>query len=211
MPAVIRPLRLTTALFTAALIGLPALTHAERADRDAPMNIEADALRYDEARQTSVFTGRVAVTKGTIRIRGERLEVRQDAQGNQFGTVIGSASQRAFYRQKRDGLDEYIEGEAERIDYDGQADRVTFRGQAELRRYRGTTLSDRASGAVIVYDNRAQTFSVDGGRAGAGAGDSSGRVRALLTPTKADPGTTQPVPDLPPPALAPSDRLERRP
>ncbi|MDT7929520.1 lipopolysaccharide transport periplasmic protein LptA [Tepidimonas sp.] len=208
MPAAIRPLRLTAALFTAAVMGLPVLAHAERADRDAPMNIEADALRYDEGRQTSVFTGRVVVTKGTIRIRGQRLEVRQDAQGNQFGTITGDATQRAFYRQKRDGLDEYIEGEAERIDYDGQADRVTLRGQAELRRYRGTVLTDRASGAVIVYDNRAQTFSVDGDRAGASAG---ARVRALLTPSKADPAATQPAPDLPPPALAPSDRLERRP
>ncbi|WP_424895235.1 lipopolysaccharide transport periplasmic protein LptA [Tepidimonas sp. HKU79] len=189
-------------------MGLPLWAHAERADRDAPMNVEADALRYDEGRQTSVFTGRVVVTKGTIRIRGQRLEVRQDAQGHQFGTVTGDATQRAFYRQKRDGLDEYIEGEAERIDYDGQADRVTLRGQAELRRYRGTVLTDRASGAVIVYDNRAQTFSVDGDRAGASAG---ARVRALLTPSKADPAATQPAPDLPPPALAPSDRLERRP
>ena len=85
---------------------------------------------------------------------------------------------------------------------------MTLRGQAELRRYRGTVLTDRASGAVIVYDNRAQTFSVDGDRAGASAG---ARVRALLTPSKADPAATQPAPDLPPPALAPSDRLERRP
>ena len=30
----------------------------------------ADALRYDDLKQTSVFTGKVVVTKGTILIRG---------------------------------------------------------------------------------------------------------------------------------------------
>ena len=36
---------------------------AEKADRNKPMNIEADALRYDDLKQTSVFTGRVVLTK----------------------------------------------------------------------------------------------------------------------------------------------------
>ncbi|MGQ9725200.1 MAG: lipopolysaccharide transport periplasmic protein LptA, partial [Tepidimonas sp.] len=182
MPANLPPLRLPAALLAIVLAGLTAAAHAERADRNAPMHVEADALRYDEARQTSVFTGRVVITKGTIRIRGQRVEVRQNEQGQQFGIALGDASQRAFYRQKRDGLDEYIEGEADRIEYDGQADRVTFRGAAELRRYRGTVLNDRASGAVIVYDNRNETFTVDGDRGRPTADNPSGRVRALLTP-----------------------------
>ena len=42
---------------------------AEKADRDKPMNVEADALRYDDLKQTSVFSGRVVLTKGTILIR----------------------------------------------------------------------------------------------------------------------------------------------
>lgn len=61
------------------LAGSPAL--AESADRNKPMNIEADALRYDDASQSSVFTGRVVITKGTIVIKGARVDVRQDAQG----------------------------------------------------------------------------------------------------------------------------------
>ena len=39
---------------------------AESADRDKPMNAEADALRYDDLKQSSVFTGNVVITKGTI-------------------------------------------------------------------------------------------------------------------------------------------------
>jgi len=179
---------------------------AEKADRLQPMNVEADALRYDDALQTSVFTGNVVVTKGTIVIRGRQLEVRQDAQGYQFGTVLGSEGQRAFFRQKREGLDEYIEGEALRIEYDGLADTVKFFDQAVLRRYRGTVLNDQTSGSVIVYDNRTEVFTVDAAPGARTPENPSGRVRALLTP-RPDPQASPPAAP-PGPVLRPSPRLE---
>lgn len=158
---------------------------AEKADRDKPMNIEADALRYDDLRQTSVFTGRVVVTKGTILIRGARVDVRQDPEGYQFGVVIAEPGKRAYYRQKRDGVDEYIEGEAETIRYDSKADRVEFVQRAELRRYKGATLNDEMVGSLITYDNTTDVFTVDGNAAGPNPGSlasTGGRVRAMLTP-----------------------------
>lgn len=189
-----------------ALGGLGA-AQAERADRDKPMNAEADALRYDDGKQISVFTGNVVITKGTIVIRGDRVEVRQDAQGNQFGQVLGSPAAQAFFRQKRDGVDEYIEGVADRIDYNGQADNVKFQGRAVLRRYRGTALSDETAGSLIVYDNLAETFSVDGGTANRTAANPSGRVRAMLTPTPKDGVAPAPAPTAAP-VLRNSPRME---
>ena len=56
------------------------------------MNIEADQLKHDELQQTSVFTGRVVVTKGSIVLRGARLEVRQDAEGYQSAVVTGGGT-----------------------------------------------------------------------------------------------------------------------
>ena len=198
---------LRAALLAAALAGgLSAPALAERADRLQPMNIEADALRYDDARQTSVFTGNVVITKGSIVIRGQQVDVRQDAQNNQFSTVLGREGQRAFFRQKREGLEEFIEGEALRIDYDSQADTVKFIGQAVLRRYRGTTLGDQTSGGTIVYDNRTEVFTVDAGSASRSPDNPSGRVRAMLTPNPA-PGSASPAPATP---LQPSTRLEPR-
>src|SRR5829696_3465887 len=82
---------------------------AEKADRNKPMNVEADTLRYDDLHQTSVFTGKVVVTKGTIVIRGAKMVVKQDPEGYQFGTVTAETGKRAFFRQKRDGVDEFIE------------------------------------------------------------------------------------------------------
>ncbi len=87
---------------------------AERADRAKPMNIESDAMRYDDLKQTSVFTGAVVVTKGTIIIRGARIDVRQDPEGYQYGVVTAAPGKLAYYKQKRDapGGDEWIEGES---------------------------------------------------------------------------------------------------
>ena len=153
---------------------------AERADRTKPMNVEADALRYDDLKQTSVFTGKVVVTKGTLIIRGARMDVRQDPEGYQYGTMTAEPGKLAFYRQKRDGLDEWVEGEGETIEYDGKADRVKFVKHAELRRLRGAQLSDEMTGSLITYDNGTDVFTVDGAPAGQPAG--SGRVRAMLAP-----------------------------
>lgn len=184
---------------------------AEKADRDQPMNAEADALRYDDARQTSVFTGNVVITKGTIRIRGAQVEVRQDAKGNQFGVVNGSP---AFFRQKRDGVEEFIEGTSQRIEYDSQADTVRFIGNAVLRRLTGTQINDETTGALIVYNNSTDMFTVDGGPSNRTAGNPTGRVRAMLTPVPKPGEAARPpsVPSAPPAALKPADKLgETRP
>lgn len=175
---------------------------AERADRNQPMNAEADALRYDDANQTSVFSGNVVITKGSIVIRGARVEVRQDALGNQWGTITGTP---AFFRQKRDLVDEYIEGEALRIEYDSKADTVRFVGSAVLRRYKGAQVNDEASGSLISYNNSNDMFTVDGGSANRTPGNPSGRVRAMLTPVP-KPGTS-PTPAAPPAALRPSGQV----
>ncbi len=194
-------------LFTVALALFGGVAHADKADRDQPMNIESDALRYDDVQQTSVFTGRVVLTKGTIVIRGAKLDVRQDPAGNQFGRVTAEPGKLAFFRQKREGLDEFIEGEGELIEYDSQADTVKFIRNAQLRRYRGATLSDEFTGGVIVYNNTTEIFSVDGAATSAGAGSAGkpGRVRALLSPRPAEAAPTP----APAPGAAPATPVLR--
>jgi len=177
---------------------------AEKADRNKPMNVEADALRYDDLKQVSVFTGNVVLTKGSIIIRGAQLEVRQDPDGYQFGVVTGSESALAFFRQKRDGLDEFIEGDGVTIEYDGRADTVRFIKKAQLRRFRGTSLADEVTGASILYENLSDKFTVEGAPKSATA--PAGRVRAMLTPK---PDATLPVAGQPNPALRATPQLEK--
>jgi lipopolysaccharide export system protein LptA len=161
------------------------LVHAEKADHDKPINIEADALRYDGALQQSVFTGAVVLTKGTIVMRGDKMEVRQDPLGHQYGAITASPGKKAFFRQKREGVDEYVEGEAQSIEYDGRADTVKLTVGAQLRRYRGAVVGDEFSAAVIVYNNTTDVFTLDGSPGSTRS--KSGRVRAMLTPKSVTP------------------------
>jgi lipopolysaccharide export system protein LptA len=178
---------------------------AEKADKAKPMNAEADALRYDDVKQTSVFTGNVVITKGSMVIRGAQIEVREDPEGFQMGTATEKNGKRAFYRQKRDVPDEWIEGEAETIFYDGKADTVTFTKNAVLRRYKGTAVNDETTGNQIIYDNITAVFNVVGGAANASVSNPTGRIRAMITPKAA---SSAPRPAAPPPAsLRPSTSI----
>ncbi len=166
-------------LILACLLSAPA--QAEKADRNKPMNAEADSLRYDDVKQTSVFTGNVVITKGTLVIRGDRVEVRQDAEGFQFATATGTREKRAFYRQKREVADEWIEGEALALTYDGKQDTITFSKSAVMRRLRGTVVADETQGDIITYNNTSDVFNVVGAPA-ASPGAPGGRVRAVISP-----------------------------
>src|SRR5574343_1397169 len=152
---------------------------AERADRDKPMQVEADRMQHDEHKQLSEFVGSVQANKGTMVLRAERLEVQQDAQGRQQARFWAAPGQRVFFRQKREGLNEFIEGEAEQIDYDSQTDAVTLLRRAEARILRDGKTADQILGQRIVYRNADEVMSVDGKLQEAGGRQ---RVRVVMTP-----------------------------
>lgn len=185
MPPVFRMLPPAIALAAALFAAFPAA--AERADRDQPMHIEADALRYENEQRLSTFSGNVVVTKGTILMRGAELQVRQDEAGNQFAAMTAAAGKRAFFRQKREGVNEFIEGESEVIDYDSITDTVHLRRRAEMRRLAGDALQDEVHGALIVYNNRTEVYTVDGAprQVAPGAATGRSRVSATLAPRAA--------------------------
>jgi lipopolysaccharide export system protein LptA len=167
------------ALFTALTVFSAS---AEKADRDKPMNIEADALKHDDQKQLTIFSGKVHMTKGTMVLKAARMEVKQDSKGHQIAKLSAEPGERIFFRQKREGLDEYSEGEAETAIYNSQEDTLTLTTRAELRLLRGPLVADRIQGQQIVLNNTTEVFMVDG-KANAATGTSgSQRVKATLTP-----------------------------
>ena len=190
-----------------ACLGLVQTAHAELADRAKPLNIEADAMRYDDAHKITTFTGRVVATKGTIVLRAGMVEVRQDAEGNQHTLATADGKKPAFMRQKREGLNEFFEGEGARIERDEKTQITRLIGNAKLRRLVGNTLADEVVGDTIVYNEVTETYNVVGGPStgagGAAAGAvPAGRVRAIIVPV--GPGGTRVVPGSKPAATAPA-------
>lgn len=162
-----------------ALACTPAL--AERADRSKPMTIEADQPgSVDLQRQVVIFNGNVVITQGTMRLRAERVELRERPDGYREAKAIGSAERPANFRQKRDGVDEVVEGEAERIEFDARTDTLRFVGNAAVRRLRTGVVADEITGSLITWDNTNELFKVTGGAAS--PSNPSGRVRAVFAP-----------------------------
>ncbi|MFN4266463.1 MAG: lipopolysaccharide transport periplasmic protein LptA [Aquabacterium sp.] len=170
---------LTRALLPAVLVVAALPAAAVKADRDQPLSFAADAARVDEAQKLNILSGNVEISKGTMVVKADRVEIRQNADGTQSASAFGGAGGKAYFSQKRDGVNESIEGEAERVDYDGKADTVRFTGKAVMRRLKDARTSDEVSGQTIVYDNRTSVFQVLGSNT---PGVSSGRVRGVITP-----------------------------
>lgn len=200
--------RIASFLNIAALLALAchaSAIRAEQADRHKPVHMEADQLVIDDARQTSTFEGNVQLSQGSMSIRGDRVIVKQGKDGFSHGTALGHP---AVFRQKREGYDEYVEGRAERIEYDAKSETVEFIGQARMQRNH-----DEVRGEHISYNSRTEIFMAHGGKPGSSA-DASGkpagapareRVHAVIQPRdkgSADTSTARPLPLRPEESLA---------
>jgi lipopolysaccharide export system protein LptA len=172
--------RAAACLLAAALLCAgPAL--AEKADRNKPMTIEADQPgSVDLQRQVVIFNGNVVISQGTMVLRADRVELRERPDGYREAKAIGSAERPASFRQKRDGVDETVEGAAERIEFDARTDTLRFVGNAAVRRLRAGVVADEITGSLITWDNTNELFKVTGGAAT--PANPTGRVRAVFAP-----------------------------
>ncbi len=147
---------------------------AESADRDKPIDLEADSVIVDDAKQTSTYKGNVILKQGTLLIRADKLVVQEDKDGFQHSTSTGNPT---TFKQKRDGKDEYMQGSARRIEYDGRMDKVKLYTNAWVKRG-----EDIVKGDYIMYDAVAEFAEVIGGTKS--ATNKTGRVRAVIQPRK---------------------------
>jgi lipopolysaccharide export system protein LptA len=159
------------------LFGGICTAHAEKADRNKPINIESDRVNVDDAKHVSTFEGRVELTQGTLRVTAEKIVVTEDAEGYKFCVATGHL---ASFRQKRDEADEYVEGYGERIEYDSRKETVDFFVKARVKREQ-----DDVRGDHITYSTLTEIFHVSGS-------PSSGRVHATIQPKSKEPQTAAP-------------------
>lgn len=179
MPTFIR--RLGTTLVLAALT-FPA--HAEKADREKPINLEADRMSMDDINKVQVYEGNVILTQGTLQIRTAKLVVTQDADGFQKGVATSGENGLARFRQKREGKDEWIDGEAERIEHDAREDTTQFFIRGWVR-----SGQDEVRGPYISYNALTEKYLVTNGRgeSQSAVGVPQARVRAIIQPKGKNP------------------------
>jgi lipopolysaccharide export system protein LptA len=169
-------------LLILALLMAPA--GAERADRYKETVITSNAMSANDLQQVTTYTGNVLLNKGSIVVRAEKLEVKRDPEGYDYATAFAGPGKLAYFRQKREGSDEYIEGVAERIEYDGKAETAKFFNRAVMKRLICEKAADEVRGDTITYDQKTDIYTASGGPQAATPGN---RVRAVLQPKTQDP------------------------
>ena len=183
------------------LIALAALSaHAEKADRLKPMIFTAEKEgRLDSMNQRTELLGNVIITKGSLLLRAEKVDVRETRDGYHQAYASGTTGKPVSFHQARDTPGEAIEGTADQLEYDTRTETVRFIGNANVRRTRGATVADEVTGAVIVYDSRTEVFALEGGNA---SPNPNGRVRMVLMP-RVQPDAPASAPATTPPAVLP--------
>jgi lipopolysaccharide export system protein LptA len=156
---------------------------AEKADREKPVHLEADSVTLDDIKKISVFEGHVLLIQGTLTMRADRVEAKQNDDGLQNVSARGNP---VSFRQKRDGVDEYIEGFASQVEYDSVQSLLRLIGDARLRKG-----GDEIRGSQISYDAKTEFYKVIGQQ---GVTGPSSRVRVIIRPkpkTEQEPNKAQ--------------------
>jgi lipopolysaccharide export system protein LptA len=155
---------------------------AEKADRDKPINYQADTGDVNYQTKVGTLIGNVIITQGTLTIHADKVILRQNPDNSLSATAFGNP---ITFREKRDGVDEYYEGVAQRAEYDGQKRFLELFDRALLRK--GT---DEIRSNYISYNAETEFFKAEGRpdtRApGAGEPPLGARVRGIFQPQPKD-------------------------
>ncbi|PJC95692.1 lipopolysaccharide transport periplasmic protein LptA [Janthinobacterium sp. BJB1] len=173
---------LLTLFSTVCSLGVMGAAHAEKADSEKEAVITARSGHVDDIKQVRTLTGDVVLVKGTLTMKAGRALITEDPQGYQFITFWADPGKLATFRQKRDGAgDLWVEGEAERVEYDNKTEVVKLFSKAKVTRLEGTKVTDVANGAYISYDSRKEEFAMENSNSGTSTPD-GGSVRMVIQP-----------------------------
>ncbi|MES3024556.1 MAG: lipopolysaccharide transport periplasmic protein LptA [Pseudomonadota bacterium] len=172
-------------LMLAAVMALVAATAwAERADSNKPISITYETFDADDVSQIKTFTGNVVLTRGTLIMKAEKAVLREDKEGYQSVVLTAAPGKLATFRQKRDGgPDLWVEGQAERIEYDDRSELVKLFSRAQIRQIDGGTMSNEIDSEFISYDSRKEQFVVRNDASGVNK-PGKGRGTLIIAPKK---------------------------
>ena len=146
-------------LLAMILTGSP-LAHAEKADASKPVTYDAESGYADDTKQELHLQTNVVITRGSLTIKGDKALLVKDPSGYQYFTIYAAPGSRTTFRQKRDGgPDLWVEGEAERIEYNDKTDIAKLISKAKMRRLDAGKPTDEMQGEFISYDSRAEFVS----------------------------------------------------
>lgn len=174
----ITPIRFAFAAALAASLSMPALAQQDAQDEPDTLII-SDTLNYDDINKESIFTGNVVLTRGNMTLHSDRLAMREDTDGFQYGTATVEGGRQVFLRQETPEKYEVLEARGLRAEYNGKSEEIEIIGKAVITRFICGKPFDNIQGERVIYRQQTGTYQAFGGPNSAAPG---GRVRSLATP-----------------------------
>jgi lipopolysaccharide export system protein LptA len=172
----------------AVLLALSALVaHAELADRNLPIHVDADSGEANEKTGLRTLAGDVQVTQGTLSLFADRATLLEQADGSQ--KVMGEGHPVRF-RQKMEARAEWLDAHADRLEYDSHSGDVRLLGNAWLKKG-----GDEITGNLVTYNTTSEIYRAEGGKTAVAGSQPSegGRVHIVIQPKQqAAQGTAKP-------------------
>jgi lipopolysaccharide export system protein LptA len=128
--------------------------YAETADKSKPISFTSDGGEVNYEKKTGVLTGNVVITQGTLTIRADKIDFKQNADNSLSATAFGNP---ISFRQKRDDAEGYYEGWAQRAEYDGSTEQLELFDNAILKRG-----ADEIRSNYITYNSKTELFKAEG-------------------------------------------------
>ncbi|QWD85170.1 lipopolysaccharide transport periplasmic protein LptA [Polynucleobacter asymbioticus] len=135
--------------------------HAEKADQDKPVVLEAEKVSVNDVQQVYELDGQVLLTKGSILITGDKGNIKVDPEGYEYVDVQGNPESTASFRQRREGpANEFMQGRGQTVTYNAKTELLTLTGDANLKRLHNMQILDQLRGWKIDYDDVLQRYQV---------------------------------------------------
>lgn len=163
------------------------VSHALENDTEQPATLDADEIELDFKTGVRIYRGNVVFSQGSIRITCNLLTTHFDDDGELERAVCEGAP--GTFRQRPEGEDQDVVGEAREIVLD-QSDRlVTMKSGARIMQgdsnMSGNLISyDLDSEKAIAKGGSVQSQETDEKNSGTGSQDESSRPRIVIQPRK---------------------------
>jgi len=170
------------------LLSVAVPAYAQTSDRNQPVNIDADKVTVDDRNKVHVFEGNVVLTQGTLTLKGDKIVITQDTSGFHNGVATAGSGRMVFFRQKRASDGAWVDGEAERIEYNSQDERAKLFNRAKIQ-----SAGNLVRGHYIEYDAATENYLATDAPSGRPGSNKQG-VHVTIQPRNNDSGKAAQAP-----------------
>ncbi len=140
-------------------------------DNEKPVQIDANNATADQKSMTTVFTGNVIITRGSILVHADKGVASQDSDQENIVTLFGSPVK--FSQKQDDG--QLVTGQCNQFTYNSKTNLAVLTGRAKIKKGK-----DNITGEQITYNTQSQIYSATGIPASGISKKQSGRVTVIL-------------------------------